>query len=232
MDIREFHRRSVQATVEIVSQIGDADLDRPTPCAEWRVRDLLAHQIVQNHGFAYAASGRRSELPLWSPCPLGDEPVAEYAASADAVVAAFGADGVLDRRLWLPEILGDRPIPAESAIRFHFLDCVVHAWDFAKALGSEPPVPAELAELALPIATAVPDGPEARGPGRAFRAATEPPAGASVLDRVVAALGRTPGWHARLPSEGSARETALRGGYLPPQPHSSPAPRPWSPRSI
>ncbi|MCW2945793.1 MAG: hypothetical protein JWR24_2510 [Actinoallomurus sp.] len=144
VDMRELDRRAVQATVEIVGTITANDLDRPTPCSQWTVHGLLEHQIVQNHGFAFAASGQRSEL----------------------------------------------------AIGFHLIDCVVHGWDLAKALGVPPNVDADLAGAALPLAAQVPDAPDIRGPGRAFQAGIAASVDAPPLDRVVALLGRSPGWSA------------------------------------
>ncbi|MFF0861862.1 TIGR03086 family metal-binding protein [Nonomuraea sp. NPDC003560] len=193
-DIIELNRRSVRATVDLVNTIKPADLDRPTPCAGWAVRDLLAHQIVQNHGFALAASGARSELASWQPRPPGEDHVAEYAASAQAVVAAFAVDGVLDRGFFLPEIRDGGPFPAAMAIGFHFIDCVVHAWDFARALGVPPGIDDDLAAAALPLAAQVPDTPESRGSGKAFLPGVEPGGAATALDRVVALLGRSPSW--------------------------------------
>ncbi|MFI6177234.1 TIGR03086 family metal-binding protein [Nonomuraea sp. NPDC051191] len=193
-DIIELNRRSVRATVDLVNTIKPADLDRRTPCAGWAVRDLLEHQIVQNHGFAVAASGARSEPASWRPRALGEDPVAEYAASARAVVDAFAADGVLDRAFFLPEIRDGGPFPAAMAIGFHFIDCVVHDWDLAKALAVPPNVDDDLAEAALPLAAQVPDTPVSRGPGKAFLPGVEPGDTATALDRVIALLGRSPSW--------------------------------------
>jgi uncharacterized protein (TIGR03086 family) len=194
VDIRDLNRRSVRATVEIVAGITSADLDRPTPCSEWTVLGLLEHHAAQNYGFAFAASGRKSGLDLWEPLPLGDDPVGRYAASAEAVITAFAEQGVPDHEFWLPEFPGDKPFPARMAIGFHFVDCVVHGWDLAKALGVPPNVDPDLAEAALPLAAQVPDTPDRRGPGAPFHATVPAPATAPALDRVVALLGRPPEW--------------------------------------
>ena len=69
----------------------------------------------------------------WEPRPLSDDPVAEYAAAADEVVAAFAVVTTGDREVWLPE-LGRRPFTASDALTFQLVDDVVHAWDLARAL--------------------------------------------------------------------------------------------------
>ncbi|MBT2228678.1 TIGR03086 family metal-binding protein [Nonomuraea sp. NEAU-A123] len=194
VDIIELNRRSVRATVDLVATIKPGDLDRQTPCDGWAVRDLLAHQIVQNHGFAFAASGERSGLDMWEPRPVGDDPVEEYAASARAVMEAFAEEGVLDRRFYLPEIRDGGPFPAKLAIGFHFIDCVVHDWDFAKALGVPANVDEDLTEAALPLAAQVPDTPATRGEGKAFVTGVPAADDAPALDRLVALLGRSPAW--------------------------------------
>jgi uncharacterized protein (TIGR03086 family) len=190
----ELNRRSVDATVELVATLRPGDLDRPTPCAGWAIRDLLEHQTVQNHGFAFAATGKPSGLDLWRPRPLGDDPVGEYTESAQAVTAAFAAEGALDHGFHLPEVRDGGPFPAEVAIGFHFIDCVVHAWDLAKALGVPADIPSDLAVAALPLAARVPDTPQARGAGKAFLAGVRTDEDAPPLDRVVALLGRPPSW--------------------------------------
>ncbi|MEV1178027.1 TIGR03086 family metal-binding protein [Nonomuraea sp. NPDC049784] len=194
VDIIELNRRSVQATIDLLDTLKLDDLDRPTPCAGWAVRDLLEHQIAQNHGFAFAATGQRSDLAGWRPRPLGADPAAEHAASARAVLAAFATGGVLDRPFYLPEVRDGGPFPAELAIGFHFIDCVVHGWDFAKALGVPPNVDEDLAAAALPLARQVPDTPQSRGEGKAFLPGLSAPADAPALDQVVALLGRSPDW--------------------------------------
>jgi hypothetical protein len=78
VDIRELNQRAVQATVEIVGTITANNLDCPTPCSQWTVHELLEHQIVQNHGFAFAASGQRSELAMWEPRSVHDDPVGRH----------------------------------------------------------------------------------------------------------------------------------------------------------
>ncbi|WP_327085741.1 TIGR03086 family metal-binding protein [Nonomuraea sp. NBC_01738] len=191
-DLIALHRRAAEATAELVATVEPADLDRPTPCAGWTVRDLLAHQIVQNHGFAEAAAGLRTSLERWTPVPPGDDPVAEHTASVEAVITAFAAEGVLERDFWLPEVREGGPFPGRMAVGFHFIDCVVHDWDFARALGVPVNIADDLAEAALPLTLQVPDTPESRGAGKAFARGLAVSGDAPALTRILAALGRDP----------------------------------------
>jgi uncharacterized protein (TIGR03086 family) len=190
--VLEFDRAAVVGSVGAVRQVGTGDLERGTPCAGWTVRDLLAHMTAQHRGFAAAASGRGGDPSVWEVRPAA-APVAEYAAAADQVLAAFRACAQ-DGRFALPEISADRTFRAPLAVSIHLLDHVVHGWDVARALGAAYRPEPDLVDAALAVAAAVPDGPERLRPGAAF--APSLPAGdaADPLDRLLLLLGRRPTW--------------------------------------
>jgi uncharacterized protein (TIGR03086 family) len=191
-DIVALDAQAVRTSVTIVARSTAADLGRPTPCAGWTLRDLLAHMTAQHYGFAAAADGH-SDLAHWRLRPLGDDAAAGYAAAADHVLAAFAADGVLDQAFTLPEITRGPVFPARQAISFHFIDYVVHSWDIAVALGAEVGFEPQLLDAALAVARAVPGGQARLAPGAAFAPALSWPGG-SRLDHVLALLGRSPDW--------------------------------------
>ncbi|MET9026934.1 TIGR03086 family metal-binding protein [Nocardia sp. NPDC004168] len=190
--LRDRHARSVRLSVDVVDRVRPDALDAETPCAGWRLRDLLEHMITQNHGFAAAARGSE-DLDVWTVRASAD-PVADYRASADDVLAAFAAEDVLERSLLLPEILPDQGIPAVRVIGFHLVDSVVHAWDVARSIGETITPDPDVAEAALAIALAVPDGPERSVPGAAFAPALSVPEHTPTLDRILLLLGRAPSW--------------------------------------
>lgn len=210
-EIRDWNRRAVLATVEVVRQVQPADLDRPTPCTGWTLRDLLTHMSVQHRGFAAAADGRGADPDVWAaPAPL-DDPVGEYLAAVPVVLDAFAADGVPRRRFALPEISPTITFPGTVAIGFHFIDYVVHGWDVARSLGLDYALDQDLLDAALPVALAVPDGAPRRAPGAAFQPALPAPDGGP-LDRILTVLGRSPTWRGqRLRSPGPARSAAPGG---------------------
>lgn len=193
-DIRDLDRQAVMDSVALVNRVTAADLGRATPCSDWNLGELIGHMTVQHRGFAAAAQGGGADPEVWRvPAPASD-PVSAYAEAADAVVAAFAADGVLERQFSLPEIATTMTFPGKQAIAFHLVDYVVHGWDVARSLGLEPePDPGVLA-IALKVAEAVPAGPSRLEPGAAFRPAVPASDGAGLLDRIVALLGRSPAW--------------------------------------
>jgi uncharacterized protein (TIGR03086 family) len=188
-------RRTLEQTIVITAGITPDQLGLPTPCAGWDLRQLLGHMMGQHNGFAAAARGETSDRSVWADQPPGGDPAGEYAAATTAVIEAFSADGVLGRRMWLPEIREGGLFPAELAIGFfHFIDYVVHGWDVGAAIGVEPGFDADLVHDALEQAARVPGGEARLAPGAAFRPEVTVPADAPELDQVVAMLGRSPSW--------------------------------------
>jgi uncharacterized protein (TIGR03086 family) len=181
MHIIEADAAAVRYSVELLRKVDEADLARPTPCAGWDLRALREHMTAQHRGFAAAARGHGSDPAVWVPKD-GDD----YEEAADDVIAAFGAEGVLEKVFDLPEM----SVGGARAVSFHLVDYVVHTWDAAVALGVRAEPPAEAVALGLHVARAVPDDDRVRGPGKAFARAREVPPGVSQLDEIVLLLGR------------------------------------------
>jgi uncharacterized protein (TIGR03086 family) len=193
-DIVALDARVVRATVSVVSQADPADLAWPTPCADWTLGELITHMTAQHDGWAAAAAGDGGDLSRWQPGPPAADPVREYAAAAGRVLAAFGADGVLDREFVLAELSPVLPFQAAQAISFHFIDYLVHGWDVARSLGVDYELEPDLLAAALPVAQAVPDG-APRSLGLVpFAPGIQVAGDLSVMDQIVAMLGRSPAW--------------------------------------
>jgi uncharacterized protein (TIGR03086 family) len=197
-DLRPWHRRAVEASVDVVASVTVGDLDRPTPCAGWSLADLLAHMTVQHHGFAASARGQGADLEIWQPARVADavnaDPVGAYTAAAADLLDAFNADGVLEATFALPEFGPGATVPGAMAIGFHFVDYVVHGWDVARSIDVPFVLPADVVRAVLPVALGVPDGDFRAADGSPFGRALRPADGASNLDRVLRHLGRSPNW--------------------------------------
>ncbi|MFY1587135.1 TIGR03086 family metal-binding protein [Micromonospora sp. WMMD734] len=194
VDIQELNRRAVRQSVEIVSSAREEQWDLPTPCAQWNLRQLLAHMTAQNNGFAAAADGETEDDSVWREQPTAD-PGGDYLRSAERVISAFDGPDVMGREFWLPEIRRVGGFPARMAISFHFLDYVVHGWDVGAALGAPPKFDDDIVEAALEVTRrAVPVGPSRSLPGSPF--APPLPEEGSDQDRLLRLLGRSPAWPA------------------------------------
>ncbi|OKH70286.1 hypothetical protein EB72_25750 [Mycobacterium sp. SWH-M1] len=198
------HRRAVDASIDIVSGVVAADLDRPTPCAGWTLADLLTHMTAQHRGFAAAARGHGADPAAWRTEPLAGaiaaDPAGTYATAAAGVLSAFAESGVGQSLFALPELGADVAVVGETAMGFHFVDYVVHGWDVAASLGAPFSLPAEVLDAALSLALAVPDGGFRDGDASPFARAL-PPTDGDALTRLLRHLGRDPSWtapHARV----------------------------------
>ncbi len=193
----DLHERALGRTVALANLVRTEYLSRATPCAGWTMGDLLAHMVGQNLGFAAAASGDAPDVSAYAPRDLGDDPAQTYAASADAVAAAFRAafepPGGLDADVYLAEVRGGTTVPGRLAVQFHLVDCVVHGWDVARTVGHPVDLDDEVLIEALRVAEAVPDSSKATTPGAPFAPSVATPS-TELLDRIVAVLGRDPAW--------------------------------------
>jgi len=205
MDILDLDRRALAAAGDQVARVSAGQLGDPTPCLHWTLRDLLAHMVAHNHGFAAAARGETVPAAVWDGGQVGDDPYPAYLESARLASDAFAAPGALDRQIELP---GLGAFPLRIAIGFHFVDYLIHGWDVARAIGAasgpgsgpDGGADSELTATALKFASRWPDSPPARGPGSPFGPKVEVPAGAPPFDRLLGLLGRPPDWTAAPPS--------------------------------
>jgi uncharacterized protein (TIGR03086 family) len=171
----------------LVKNVRPDQLDNPTACAEFRVRDVLGHFLGNLDA---VAGGLRGEpMPdelLPRPEILGEDPGEAYDKVMADFRAAIRSPGAMDRVLKVP--FGE--VPAPALIGFVAFDLMVHSWDVATATGQEyaPPdeLVAEIDGFARQVVAA-----EWRD-GDTFAAEVEVPAGASPLERLVAFSGRRP----------------------------------------
>ncbi len=189
MDLKDLER-AFASTGAVLAGVTDAQLDEPTPCASWKVRELVNHIVGATTYFATLAE-------TGSPPAGGDEApdvadaddrVALFNEGAAQAVEAFSADGAMDRVMHLP--FGD--LPGGVFVNIAAIDTFTHGWDLAKATGQPADLDPALATEMLGVArTFLPD--ELRGPEPApFGPRVEPRAGASPADQLAAFLGRQP----------------------------------------
>jgi uncharacterized protein (TIGR03086 family) len=160
-------------------------LDLATPCASWNVRDLINHMIGAQYFFIAGVNGAPPTADD-NDFAAGDFISAFDEASALSV-AAFGAEGVMEKMLTLP--FGT--MPGSAFIGLAITDTLTHGWDLAKATGQSTDLAPELAAGVLAQARmSIQD--TFRGPeGAPFGAEQSAPAGASNADQLAAFLGRT-----------------------------------------
>ncbi|RAO03725.1 hypothetical protein GAR05_00706 [Micromonospora saelicesensis] len=177
-------------TVDVVRGISDDQLDLPTPCEDYLVRDLLNHlfQVVVN--FQDLAEKRQVE---WAEKPdhLGDGWRDRFEVETGRLIAAWSdpssVEGMSPRM----------PMPQSVIGGMALLDLTVHGWDLAVATGQPyHPAPEVVAELHALVEQL---GPTARKMG-VFADPLPAPTPAPTPDlapdlaHLLTQTGRTPTW--------------------------------------
>lgn len=170
---------------EQVRSIADDEWDRPTPCADWDLRHVVAHVVVGDAQVPLLLAGETVGLvEAYDPSVLGQSPLAAWRGTALAAIRAFAAPGALERRYAHP--IGN--VRGRTVIGFRISDSLVHGWDIARALDDEVILDPELCEYCLdfwfPMASTLASS--------GFYAPARMPADdADVAGRLLALLGRT-----------------------------------------
>ncbi len=184
--------RAAASAVALARTLDPDQLDRPTNCPDWTVRDLANHLTLWS-GVVSERSARR--LP-----PPGDGSEAEtldftaggdwpdvFADRVGRAVAAWDAPGALDGDTVM---MGD-PRPAVFIHDMLFGELVLHGWDLAAATGLPFQVDEDLAGAALACVEALAEQGREWG---VFGPEVVAPPDATTLERALALSGRDPAW--------------------------------------
>lgn len=187
MTIADLHRQALDATRPLVAGVTPDQLGSPTPADEWDVRALLNHVVAGNWWAAELAAGRTiDEVGTRLDGDLvGDDPLAAYAASAEAAAAAFEAPGALAA----PCAVSYGPVPGEVYAGHRFLDVLLHGWDLAKATGQSTSLDPSLVQASLDVLEPQLDLLQASG---AFKTDVPVPEDGDPQTRLLAMVGRRP----------------------------------------
>ncbi|WP_210503417.1 TIGR03086 family metal-binding protein [Nocardioides xinjiangensis] len=162
-----------------LDQAGDAlaairadDLDKPTPCEGWTVRELADHLAAAPEHFLQMARGEEVD---WS-AGTGVEPerlAAHFESRADDLIHHWHG----------------QPDDQVATADWQSAELAVHTWDLVRALGRPVALDEEVAERGLAF---MQQGLTPDNRGEAFRAEVAVPAGATAYDRLAAFAGRDP----------------------------------------
>ena len=166
----------------MLEQLDDGQLELQTPNDEFDIRALANHAIGGANTFAGMLGGTPGAEAIEgaSAAQLAEA----FKAGGQQLQAAAQADGALEQTVKM----GPMEIPGAVAVSLMAADYTVHAWDMAKAIGTQAPVSDELAQFAFDSWKQM-IAPQMRD-GKQFGAELEAPAGASILDQVAAFTGR------------------------------------------
>jgi len=178
--------QAVGSTRSVLAGVKRDQLASATPCDSWTVSQLIDHIVGGQYFFAALVNGEGASR---EPRTFADgDFLAEFDKGSAACLAAFGAEGAMDRIVELP--FGD--MPGSRFVGLATVDTFVHGWDLAKATGQNPNFDPQLAATLLEgsrqnIQEAF-RGPDGQAP---FGPEQKAPAEASTADQLAAFLGRS-----------------------------------------
>ncbi|WP_144119325.1 TIGR03086 family metal-binding protein [Catellatospora sichuanensis] len=177
-------RESADAAVPVLDAVTDDQVGSATPCADFRVGDLVNHlfQVVVN----FQGLARREAADFsGTPDVLGTDWRARFAAETDALVLAWTPESVLEG------VSPGMGLPQLAVGRMALLDLTLHPWDLAVATGRPyTPVPAAVEELHTMVDEM---GPMARE-WKVFGDEVPVAADADPFTRLLGRTGRDPHW--------------------------------------
>jgi uncharacterized protein (TIGR03086 family) len=170
---------SLAVLQHVLHPIASDDLNKQTPCREFDVAALTDHllnSITTIGGMAGAEFPERDR---------GDSVERQVVMAARPALDAWhkrGLDGTV------PFGKGEAPAPVMVGVLS--IEFLVHAWDYAKAVGHEVTAPDSLSDYVMGLAKQIitPQGRTNVG----FDDPIDVPAGAGPLDRLIAYTGREP----------------------------------------
>jgi uncharacterized protein (TIGR03086 family) len=171
---------SLRVLQQVLHSIAADDMTRQTPCTEFDVTQLTSHLLKSIKAIGGMAG---AELPDVSP---GQDSVErQVVAAARPALDAWhhrGLDGSVP--------FGGGEMPAKNACAILSLEFLVHAWDYAAAVGHDVKAPEPLAEYVLGLARKIIQ-PELRSRA-GFDDPVDVSADANAVDKLVAFTGRNP----------------------------------------
>jgi len=195
LDPRPLFAIAARTATAVIDGVTPDQLDRPTPCAAFVVRDLLDHLVLVAPRIASLGRG----TPDYSSDDGGTAgwTLTEISSAFSTQIAAAEAAWVdpesLTRMLTLPWAT----MPGADVLRMYLSELTVHTWDLARGTGQHPEWdPTVVTESLAFMKVALP--PEIRGDADdaevPFAPVIETTDGAPLIDQLVAWTGRNPDW--------------------------------------
>ncbi|MHC9294624.1 TIGR03086 family metal-binding protein [Mycobacterium sp. LTG2003] len=181
--------RACERTARLLSGVGDAELDGPTPCEKLTVGELVAHLGRLAVAFAAAARKERSALTETPPEVGGYQLDEDWRASYPAQLSRLAqAWRVPEAWTGMTRVAGI-DLPGDVAGSVALTEVVIHGWDLARATGQPYEVEDDDAEAVLAhVASVAAEGPTEGLFGPAVAVADD----AAPLVRALALSGRNP----------------------------------------
>ena len=176
-------------TGDLIAGVDEDQWGLPTPCPDFDVRALVNHLVGWIRTFDAGRHGRDADEDP-AAYRAGEDPAAEFRAAATSLVAGWREHGLAAPARGSG---AERPGEMVFTVTVTVIEYLTHGWDLAVATGQALPFSDEesLAALARAQVTLLP---QYRGEGMPFGEVVEVEPDATATQRLVAFLGRRPGW--------------------------------------
>jgi uncharacterized protein (TIGR03086 family) len=118
-----------------VQKVADDQWSLATPCTRWDVRTLVAHVVDEQRWAPYLLAGGSVDQAgdRFSGDPLGADAYEAWRRASGEALQAFSATRALER----PVSVSAGETSARDYLWQMTVDLAVHAWDLARAIGSD-----------------------------------------------------------------------------------------------
>ena len=177
---------SAEATLKVLQQvlhtIAADDMSRQTPCTEFDVKQLTGHLL---NSITVIGGAVDAKLPPHDETESAERQIIAAARPALDAWHRHGLNGMV--------MVGPNEAPAAVMAGVLSIEFLVHAWDYARAVGRDVDATDSLAEYVLDLARGIitPEGRSNVG----FDDPVDVPADARALDRLIGFTGRDPSRH-------------------------------------
>lgn len=184
---------SHEALRTVVGALADSDLNRPSPCSQWTVAQVLRHAAADQIGYAaFLGAGPGPQEDPFAPSATAPEDPKSFVEQAlTRSATAWAAVDPQAGEVAVP--VPPNKLSARVGAGACALDAAVHAWDIAMAAGQPSPLTPELSVELLEVARQIVE-PLRRYGVFAAELASEP--GDDAEAELLRYLGRDPRWTA------------------------------------
>jgi uncharacterized protein (TIGR03086 family) len=175
----------------LVADLGPDDLDRPTPCADWNVGELVAH-VVGSLVFTARLCGSATEGAPATTDEILSDPLRSFDDASSELQRVIDDRTLMKKAVIQVQIDAGvgAAMPTTIWVMSQLVNELVHGWDLAAACEKPAEVPVALAEPSLSFAHRLLElVPDLRA---AYQGSVPVDAAASASDRLVAFFGRDP----------------------------------------
>lgn len=146
-DPRPLFATAVRIASPVIAGVRPDQLELPSPCVEYNVKEILDHLVFVLHRVAKVCRGEEA----FSPTSMADDVIehvdwaADWRAAASEVEAAYADDALLERTVVLPWAA----LTGAEMLATYTAEVTTHTWDLARATGQDAPWDEAVCRLAL-----------------------------------------------------------------------------------